>query len=219
MNLLLFLFCPAIVFALTPTQYLIKLEPNFTDSSYEAEVQIHVKLTEELKEFQLNLPKNADIATIYFFEASNVFRGNPDFIGQPTNYEINKNAETTNVKLRSPVELRDVKEGAYVKVVYLGKISNQTSQIYFKDAHTIEVNQKSGRFFPSLTNDEPAKVKLTVITDYRAGVEPENGFVAGDHYGYKDNKFANVFDSTKNLKTSQIAFKVKAPTLLVLNSN
>ncbi|CAI5452009.1 unnamed protein product [Caenorhabditis angaria] len=197
-----------------PTKYLLKVIPNPVESTYEAEIEIHVKFEEPIQEITLRPPGSANIEDVSFFFAQHIYRGNPNYIGKTVEFARTDNLFIIN--LGNEISPESAQEGAYIFVKFSGNIEDG-SPIFFSSQGVTELNQKDQLFFPVFIDNPETDVQLTVVTDYRAGVEPSEGLIAGDHYDYPEIKFANVFKSENPIQVSEISFKISAPTPLILH--
>ncbi|CAB3397288.1 unnamed protein product [Caenorhabditis bovis] len=196
-------------------KYSIYFNANVTD--YLARVQVHLKLNEDVTSFSFKASKLLTIKTITVATAAHVYRERADYsLLDITDYTYDEDSETLTI----PVQYFDPKstaEGAYIEIEYQGVVMNEeVPPVYLQNEAFIKVDLTGGaqKLLPVIT-EVPVDVELTIVSDYRGGVEISN-LVAGEHHDNGDGRFANVYVSEGPVSLDSLSFTINPPTPLIL---
>uniref|UniRef100_A0A1I7UW09 Peptidase_M1_N domain-containing protein n=1 Tax=Caenorhabditis tropicalis TaxID=1561998 RepID=A0A1I7UW09_9PELO len=204
----------------TLNNYDLQLTIDFSEKTFTGKAEIHVGVTDPVKEVNLKISKNLDGESVSIWRAQHVYRGRADFIGVPENFVFDKENDSIHVTFSHEVNAESTKEGAYIEVTYKGKFgeAGDIDGIHYVEGITYEAKLNTDNVitvFPIL-EDISVPIKLSVLTPYRAGVE--TNIPAGEHHGvYNSDLFSNNFTTgEESFSISDLELRINAPTALIL---
>ncbi|CAL2046023.1 unnamed protein product [Caenorhabditis brenneri] len=205
----------------TPTKYDLQLTIDFNEQTFTGRAQIHVSVTDPVKEVDLKISKDLEVERVSFWQAEHVYRGNPHLLGITSNFVVDKEKNSIHCPLVREINAESIKEEGYIEVEYKGKFggSGEIDGLHHVEGITYEAKSNPDNVITLLPilEDIPVPLRVSVVTPYRAGVE--TNIPAGEHGSvYNTDLFANRFTTEEeSALISGLELRITAPTALVLD--